>query len=454
MPATPANDRGNAAPGAAPERPATGAETPRKWWRLLRILGPGLITGAADDDPSGIATYSQTGAQFGFGQLWTALYQLPLLLAVQEASARIGSVTGKGLAGVIKEHYARPILLAMVLLVVVANTINIGADIGAVAAAAQLVLDLPFWIYALLTTILVVTLEVRVSYQNYARILKWLALTLLSYSATSFMIAEPWGEIFRATLVPHVELTFDFLFIITGVFGTSISPYMFFWQASEEVEEEIALALPTDTRGRPRLPRHFIRNMRIDTAVGMITAELVQWFIIITTGSVLFGHGITTINTAADAARALEPLVSSFSNSGQVARDLFAVGVVGLGLLGIPVLAGSAAYALAEAFGWQEGLSRSFGQARGFYVVIVASTGIGLLLNFIGIDPIKALVFTAVFNGIAAVPLLFILGRINGDRSILGRYRGGAMSRALVWLTFVVMAVCAVALLYTLLARR
>lgn len=420
-----------------------------RWFRLLRIFGPGLITGAADDDPSGIATYSQTGAQFGFGQLWTALYQVPLLLAVQEACARIGSVTGKGLAGVIKDHYARPVLIAVVLLVVVANTINIGADIGGVAAAAQLVVDLPFWLYALLTTILVVTLEVLVSYRTYAKVLKWLALALLSYPATTFMVAENWGDILRATFIPHIELSFSFLFIITGVFGTSISPYMFFWQASEEVEEELALGVPLDAGGQPELPRDFIRNMRIDTTVGMVASELAQWFIIITTGSVLFKHGITTVNTAADAAKALEPLVQSFPDSGEIAGGLFAVGVIGLGLLGIPVLAGSAAYSLSEAFGWKEGLSRRFSEARGFYGVIIISTGIGLLLNFIGIDPMRALVFTAVFNGIAAVPLLFLLGRINADGRILGANRGGAVSRWLVWLTFLVMALSAAALLYT-----
>jgi NRAMP (natural resistance-associated macrophage protein)-like metal ion transporter len=421
---------------------------------IFKILGPGLITGAADDDPSGIATYSQTGAQFGFGQLWTALYQIPLLMAVQECCARIGSVTGKGLTGVVKAHFPRPVLIGAVLLVVVANTINIGADIGAVAAAARLVADAPFWLFAVLAAAVVATLEVIMSYRAYARVLKWLALALLAYPATTFVMAQPWGEILRATLIPHVEFTFGFLFIITGVFGTTISPYMFFWQASQEVEEEIAQELPVGGDGRPRLPLGFIRNIRIDTAVGMIASEAAQWFIIITTGSVLFSHGIKTIATAADAAKAIEPLVRSFPNSGQVARDLFAVGIIGLGLLAIPVLAGSAAYALAEAFDWKEGLSRRFGQARGFYGVIIASTLVGLILNFVDVDPIKALVFTAVFNGVAAVPLLFVIARINGDRRILGDYRGGPLSRSLVWLTFAVMAVAAIALLYALVSHR
>jgi NRAMP (natural resistance-associated macrophage protein)-like metal ion transporter len=427
-----------------------GAATPKggiSW--LFKILGPGLITGAADDDPSGIATYSQTGAQFGFGLLWTALYQIPLLLAVQECCGRIGLVTGKGLAGVIKEHYTRSILIGTVILVLVANIINIGADIGAVAAAAQLVIPAPFFFYAAATTVLVVTLEVWVTYKIYAKILKWLALALLSYPATAFIIAQPWGEIFRATVVPHVEFTFAFFFIVTGVFGTTISPYMFFWQASEEVEEEIVAGIRTGKRGKPLISLSNIRDMRIDTAIGMVSSELVQWFIIITTGSVLFSHGIKTINTAADAAKALQPLVSSFPNSGLLAGDLFALGIVGVGLLAIPVLAGSAAYALAEAFDWREGLSAKFTEARSFYGVIVAATGLGLLLNFVGIDPMKALVLTAVFNGIAAVPLLFLIAKINSNREILGAHCGGTLSRIFAWLSFGVMGLCAGALLYT-----
>ena len=421
--------------------------------RFLRILGPGIITGAADDDPSGIATYAQTGAQFGYGQLWTALYQIPLLIAVQEACARIGAVTGRGLAGVIKEHYPRPVLIGVVLLVAVANTINIGADIGAVAESSRLVVDAPFWFFAAMTTAVVVLLEILVTYKTYARFLKWLALALASYVATALIVVEPWSEIIRATLIPHIEFSFAFLFIITGVFGTSISPYMFFWQASEEVEEEKARGIRTDGDGRPRLPKTFIREMRLDTTIGMLAAEAAQWFIIITTATVLFKHGVKTINTAADAAKALEPLVRSFPNSGQVARDLFAVGVIGLGLLGIPVLAGSAAYALAEAFGWREGLSRKFREAPGFYGVIIVSTVVGLGINFVGIDPIKALVFSAVFNGVAAVPLLYVIGRLNADPKVLGGHVGGRLSRWTVWITFAVMALSAAALFYTLFAK-
>ena len=419
--------------------------------RILRCFGPGLITGAADDDPSGIATYSQTGAQFGFGMLWTALYQIPLLIAVQEACARIGATTGKGLAGVIRERYRKEVLFAVVGLVVVANTINIGADIGAVAEAVRLVVDIPFSVIAVLAACGIVLLEVLVGYEKYARILKWFAIALLSYPVTALIVHEPWGEIFRATFVPHIEFTFAFLFIITGVFGTSISPYMFFWQASEEVEEEIAHHIPKEG-DTPVLPRNWIRNIRIDTVTGMLAAEMAQWFIVITTATVLFSHGTTNIATAADAARALEPLVQSFPNAGQIAKALFAVGIIGLGLLGIPVLAGSAAYAASESLGWQEGLSKKFSEARGFYSVIIIATLIGLLINFIGIDPFRALVLTAVFNGIAAVPLIFVIARINGRGDILGSNKGGVVSRVFVWLTFAVMGLAAVALFYTLIA--
>ena len=416
---------------------------------LLNIIGPGFITGAADDDPSGIATYSQTGAQFGFGQLWTALYQVPLLLAVQECCGRIGAVCCKGLAGVIKEHYSRKVLIGLVLLVMAANIINIGADIGAVAAAAQLVYPAPFWLFAVVTVITVTSLEIWVTYPAYANILKWLALALLAYPATALMVAHDWGTILRATFIPHFEFSFAFLFIITGVMGTSISPYMFFWQASEEVEEEEAIAAREGKSGPLQLPQHFIRNMRIDTTVGMVSSQLVQWFIIITTGTVLFSHGIKTINTAADAAAALEPLVKSFPNAGQLARDIFAFGIIGLGLLAIPVLAGSGAYALAEALNWKVGLSRKFSEAPGFYGIILVATLVGLAMDFVGIDPIKALVYTAVFNGIAAVPLLYILARINGRADILGENRGGLLSRIVVWLAFAVMAIASAALIYT-----
>ena len=418
--------------------------------RLMRVFGPGVITGAVDDDPSGIATYSQTGAQFGFGQLWTALYQLPLIIAVQEACARIGAVTGKGLAGVVKEHYSRKLLTAVVVLVVIANTINIGADIGAIASASQLVFDLPFAFYAIVAVVASILLEIFISYKNYAKFLKFLALSLLAYPITALIVHEPWGQIITATVIPHIEFSFTFFFIAVGVFGTTITPYMFFWQASGEVEEEIAHHRLAQKGGTPRGVKKFLRDVRIDTAVGMFAAELGQWFIIITTATVLFSHGATNITSAADAARALEPLVRSFPNSGQLAKDIFAVGIIGLGLLAVPVLAGSTAYALSEAFGWKQGLYRKFNKAKGFYGVIIASTLVGLLMNFVGINPIKALVFAAVVNGVTAVPLLFMINKINADEAILGVYKGGRLSQTVIWITFAIMGLGALAMFYTL----
>lgn len=340
------------------------------------------------------------------------------------------------------------------LLVVVANTINIGADIAAVGEAANLVIPVPRTLLVVATAAIVLGLEIFISYATYAKFLKWLALALLAYPATTLIVQQPWGDIFYATFVPHIELTPSFLFIITGVFGTSISPYMFFWQASEEVEEEQAHHVRLKPDGEPRLSRRYIRDIRVDTAAGMFAAEAAQWFIIITTATVLYRHGVTNIETAADAAKALEPLVRSFPDAGEVARTIFAIGIVGLGLLGIPVLAGAAGYALAEAFGWKEGLSKTWSEAPGFYGVISIATLIGLSLNFIGINPMKALVFTAVFNGIAAVPLLFVIARINGSSGILGKNRGGHLSRFMVWLTFGVMALSGAALLYTTLSGR
>ncbi len=425
-----------------------------KFNRFLRILGPGLITGAADDDPSGIATYSQAGAQFGYGQLWTALYQIPLLIAVQEACARIGAVMGKGLAGVVKEHSSKNILFIVVFLVMIANIINIGADIGAVVAAVQLVFPVPSAVIALSTVLVVLFLELFFTYKTYAKVLKFFSLALLAYVGTAFMVHAPWSQILRATLFPHIEFTFSFLFVVTGVFGTTISPYMFFWQASGEVEEEGVQNLGFTEEGKPRLTENFLRNLRIDNAFGMVIAEAAQWFIMITTATALFSNGITDITTAAEAAQALEPLVSSFPNSGLIAKYIFAVGIIGLGLLAIPVLAGSAAYALAEALNWPEGLSRKFNEARGFYLVVIVSILIGMAMDFIGVNPVKTLVFAAVFNGVAAVPLLFIIARINSNRNILGEHSGGLLSRTIVWLTFGIMACSAIGMFYTLFVGR
>lgn len=416
--------------------------------RFLRILGPGIVTGAADDDPSGIATYSQGGAQFGLHMPWTMLFTLPLMTAVQEACARVGAVTGKGLAAAVREHYPKKVLYPVVALVVVANTLNIGSDIGAMAASAQLLLpSVPFGLLAVGFATIILLLEIFVSYKTYIRLLKWLAMALFAYFITAFLIDVPWREVFRATLVPHIEWNRDFLYIIVGIFGTTISPYLFFWQTSNVVEDEIAEGRLSQNGGTPRISRAYLKRLRIDNAVGMLFSNVSAWFIIVVAAIVLNRSGITNIDSAADAARALEPLVQSFPNAGFWAKVIFSIGVIGIGLQSIPVLAGSSAYAVSEAFSWREGLFRKFKQAREFYFVIIIGTLVGLLLNFIGVDPIKALVLTAVFNGIAAVPLIYLIARISSRQDLMGEYKSGRWSRAGLWTAFVVMAIFAIALL-------
>jgi len=421
----------------------------KKIRKFFKIIGPGVVTGAADDDPSGIATYTQTGAQFGYGQLWIALLILPFLTATQEAAARIGAITGQGLAAAIKANYSKKILYAAVLLVLAANTINIGADIGAVAAAIQLIVPINFTILTLGTTALILILEIFTSYRVYSRILKWLALALLAYPITVFIIREPWLEILKATFIPHFELSFAFFFIITGVLGTTISPYMFFWQASEEVEEEKSRHM-LKKNGRPMITKKFIRNLRWDNMIGMALSNFATWSIIVVAATVLHSNGIFNVTSAAEAAKALEPLVQTFPYSGYLAKLIFAIGVVGLGLLGIPVLSASAAYAVSEAFNMKEGLSLKLKKAHGFYGIITIATLIGLIINFIGINPIQALVFTAVFNGVAAVPLILLIALIAGNKKIMGKYKSGIASQILVWATFIFMTASAIAMFYTL----
>lgn len=412
------------------------------------MLGPGITTGAADDDPSGIATYSQTGAQFGYGQLWTALYMLPFMTAVQEACARIGLVTGKGIAAIVKEHYSRTVLYAVVGLVVIANTINIGADIGAMASAAQLLVPIPFVLLTLFFTALILVLEVFTNYKVYSKILKWLALALLAYPITVFIVHQPWLTVLKATVIPHFEFNFAFLFIIIGVLGTTISPYMFFWEASQEVEEQ--QEKHRIKNGRSLVTWDRIRNMRLDNNAGMIISEITTWCILLVGATVLHNSGVHDIKTAADAARALEPLVKSFPNAGFLAKLIFSIGIIGLGLLAVPVLSGSAAYAVAEAVNWKASLNFKLKQAHGFYGVIIIASVIGLMINFIGIDPVKALIYAAVLNGVAAVPLLFLIARIACNKKIMGEYRSGILSSSLLWFTFAAMGAAAVAMFFTI----
>lgn len=422
----------------------------RRLGRLVSILGPGVVTGAADDDPSGIAAYSQAGAQFGFAMPWTMLLAYPLMTSVQEACARIGAVTGKGLAAIIREHYPKYVLYTVLLLVVVANTLNVGADIGAMAASMQLIVNFPFAWLAVFFASAMILLEVFVPYKTYVSILKWLSLALFAYVITAFLIRVPWHVALLATIVPHVRWNQSYIYMIVGIFGTTISPYLFFWQTSEVVEDEIAAHRLAQRGGVPKLTKRYLRDLRIDNAIGMAFSDIVAWFIIIVGAVVLHSAGVTNINSAADAARALEPLVSTFPHSGYIAKLIFAIGVVGIGLMAVPVLAGSSSYALSETFNWREGLFRKFKQAREFYLVIIVGTLVGLTFNFIGINPIRALIFAAVFNGLAAVPLVFIIARLVRRRDILGEYKSRFWSQLGLWSAFGVMLVAALALVYSL----
>ena len=370
------------------------------------------------------------------------------MTAIQEACARIGAVTGKGIAAVVKEHYNKKILYGVLILILVANTINIGADLGAMSAAAHLVLPINFVLIALFFTATILLLEIFTSYKTYSKVLKWLALALLAYPLTLFLVHEPWVTILKATFVPHIEFSFAFLFIICGVFGTTISPYMFFWEASEEVEEEREEGLIKEDGAH--VTKSFLHFIKIDNFVGMLSSEIVTWCIIIVAATVLHSNGVTNIASAANAAKALEPLVHTFPHAGFLAKLIFAIGVIGLGLLAVPVLSASASYAVSETLNWEEGLNLKLKRAHGFYGVITVATLIGLMINFVGINPIKALVFTAVFNGVAAVPLIFIIAKIARDKKIMGEYRSKALSNFFVWGTFIIMALAAVAMLFTL----
>lgn len=420
----------------------------KRFSRFVRILGPGVVTGAADDDPSGIATYSQAGAGYGYGFLWAFPLMYPLLLAVQESCSRIGAVTGKGLAAVIKENYSKKLLYMSVLLVVVANTINIGADLGAMAATTQLFIDVPFAVLAVFYAIVIILLVVFVSYKKYAKILKWLAITLLAYPVTALLVGQNWPEVFQSTFMTLPKINADTIYIFVGILGTTISPYLFFWDTSEIVEEEISKHRLSATGKDPKISKRFLRSVRMDNFVGMTLATVTAWFIVIACAGVLNKNGVTEINTAADAARALEPLVQGFPYAGLIAKLIFSVGIIGIGLLAVPVLAGSSAYAISETLGWKEGLYRRFKRASGFYIVIIFATIVGLAMNFLGIDPIKALIFTAVFNGIAAVPLLWMLAKVGNNANIMGQYKNGLVSNIFVRIALGLMVVAVLALFY------
>jgi NRAMP (natural resistance-associated macrophage protein)-like metal ion transporter len=418
--------------------------------KFYGTLGPGLITGASDDDPSGIATYSVAGAQFGYQTLWLALFCYPLSAAVQEVCARIGIVTGHGLAAVAKKHYPKGILYLIVGLLAVANTINIGADIQAMAAVITLLNPaIDFAVAAVGLTVIILFFLLALSYKSYAKFLKLAALSLFSYVFVAFLSEVNWKETFHYLLVPTLSFHPAYLLTLVGILGTTISPYMFFWQANEEVEEEIAKGVIRENRSpilhKPRrISRALMKDMYIDVNVGMFYSSLIMFFIITVTAANLYSSGtIANVNDIQldQLASVLRPLV------GDTAYFLFAIGIIGIGMLAVPVLAGSASYAIAELFDWKEGLNKKFHEAKGFYVVIILATLVGLALNFIGIHPVAALYYTAIINGIVAVPLLAVIWLIGNNKKILGEHVSGPLSRTLVGITLLVMTAAIVALL-------
>ena len=412
---------------------------------LLKKLGPGLITGAADDDPSGIATYSQAGAQYGYGLLWSVFFTTPLMIGIQIVSARIGRVTGQGLAANIRQHYPKSLLYAVIALLLVANTINIAADLGAMAAALQLLVGGSTRLYIVAFAMVSLGLQVFIPFPRYAPFLKWLTLALFAYVATVFVVRVPWLEAGLHTLVPDLALRADYLLTLVAVFGTTISPYLFFWQASQEVEEQRAADGEAPLREAPEQAKAHLHRIKIDTYIGMTFSNLVAFFIMLTTAVTLHAHGITDIRTSAQAAEALRPI------GGEFAFLLFAAGIVGTGMLAVPVLAGSAAYAVAESFRWPIGLGLRLMEARGFYGILIAATTIGVALNFTAIDPVKALIWSAVINGVISVPIMAVMMLMAARPEIMGRFTVRRRLKNLGWLATGVMALAVVAMLVALL---
>ncbi len=407
--------------------------------KYLKNLGPGLITGAADDDPSGIATYSQAGAQYGYGFLWLSLFSFPFMSVVQEICGRMALVTGRGLAGTIRQHYSKSALGICVTLLFVTNVFNIGVDLGAMALAGQMLFPAASTAFLLIAIAFVgLVLEIYLSYKTYAKYLKWITITLFAYVVSMFVVHLPAKEIISHTLIPSFHFDKKSIFLLTALLGTTISPYLFFWQTSQEVEEEI-LEGKTSVASRVGTTKQEISRMRTDVFSGMFFSNLVMFSIIAVCGATLYAHGVTNITSATDAALALKPLAGNF------AFALFALGIIGTGILAVPVLAGSASYAIAETFGWKEGLYRKLKEARAFYGVIIVAVVVGLLINFLHIDPIKALLYSAVGNGLIAPVILFFIMRLSDNKGIMGEHKNHWGVSAIGWTITVIMALAGIA---------
>jgi NRAMP (natural resistance-associated macrophage protein)-like metal ion transporter len=410
--------------------------------RFLRMLGPGLITGASDDDPSGIGTYAMAGAALGYTCLWTALVTFPLMATVQFTCAKVGIVTGKGLAGVLRRHYSRWLLYPAVFTLLIANTINAGVDIGAIADGCRLLVPIPFIVLVLIATVLMLALQIWGSYRLIVRVFKWLTLALFAYIGSAFFARPDWGEVLRGTFVPTVRLDATYLTMLVAILGTTISPYLFFWQASQEVEAERSMGSKRLLRRRGASDAE-LRYAAWDTGIGMFFSNVVMYFIILATAATLHEGGRTEVETAADAAKALRPL------AGNGAVVLLALGLIGSGFLAVPVLTTSAAYAVCEAFHWKQGLDEKPHKAKRFYAVIAGSTLLGMLINFVGVNPVDALFWTAVLNGFLTPPLLVIIMLIANNRAVMGPQVNGLGLNVLGWTTTLAMFAAAAGLVWT-----
>jgi len=410
--------------------------------RLFLVLGPGLITGASDDDPSGIGTYTQAGASLGFATLWTAPFTLPMMAAVQFICAKIGMVSGMGLGGVLRKHYPRWVVYTAISLLVIANTINAGTDIGAIAASINLLVPIPALALVVPIAIGIVALQIFCSYNLISRIFKWLTLTLFAYIIAAFLARPHWGEVLRATVIPTIRFDHVYLMTLVAILGTTISPYLFFWQASQEVEEELKMGRSTLVEREGATDRE-IKIAEIDVDIGMVFASLVFYFVILASAATLHAAGKTDIQTATEAAQALHPL------SGVGATILFALGLIGCGFLAVPVLTGSSAYAIGEAFGWNCGLNEKFRKARHFYGIIIVSTMVGVLINFLKIAPVTALFWTAVINGVLAPPLLVMIMLVSNNRKVMGKRVNGKLTNIIGWSTAAIMSAAAIGMFAT-----
>jgi NRAMP (natural resistance-associated macrophage protein)-like metal ion transporter len=410
--------------------------------RFIKVLGPGLITGASDDDPSGIGTYAIAGASFGFATLWMALVTLPMMSAVQYTCAKIGMVSGRGLAGVLKTYYSKKLVYLAVFSLVIANAINAGADIGAIAAGINLLVPIPILFLIIPIALTIVALQIWGSYQFIANTFKWLTLALFAYIFSAFFCKANFSEVLRSTFIPTFPWNKSFLALTVAILGTTISPYMFFWQSNQEVEEEIAAGRKTLSQRKGATDAE-LKYAALDVNLGMLLSNAVMYFIILSTAATLFKAGKTNIQSATDAAEALRPL------AGKAAEALLAIGLIGAGFLAVPILTGSSAYAVAEAFGWKHGFDKRPKRAKEFYWLIAISTLLGMSINFVGINPVKALFWTAVINGFIAPPLLALIMMVSNDSEVMGARVNGKMLNLAGWFTMIVMSAAAVGLIVT-----